>query len=386
MEKIYLDNGSTSFPKAPGLGEAMSQFIESGGYNIGRGGYQAAYDVSSNVLEARELIASTFGFDSIKNVIFTPGITYSINYLLNGLLESGDHVIISAIEHNAVARPCFHLKEKGVGLSIVKCDADGNLDIDDFKSCFKDNTKLVLMIHASNVCGTILNAEEVGKICKGKNVPFALDAAQTAGVVPVDFSKLNLSALCIAGHKGLLGPQGIGALLIGDEIANKIRPTIYGGTGSISHELTMPEFMPDHLEAGTLNLPGIIGLLHSLKYVEKVGIDNLYKMEMALSNQFVDDISNFESLRIEGTPNANNRVGIVSIDASEIMDNAELAFKLDSEYGIMTRCGLHCAPLAHKSLGTYPQGTVRLSFGHKNTEAEVGAAVDAVWKILREAK
>ncbi len=381
MRKVYLDNGSTSFPKAPGVAEAMSHFITEVGCNISRGGYETAYDLGDTIFETRSMLCRMFNFSEEKYVVFTPSVTYSLNFVIKGLLKSGDHVIMSSMEHNAVARPCQSLKDFGVEVTIVPCDRDGVLDIDAFKNSFKENTKLVVMSHASNVCGTVLDAEEVGKICKEKGVFFALDAAQSAGVINIDFEKFNLSALCLTGHKGLLGPQGTGALLLRHELAEALDPVISGGTGSASHLLTMPEFMPDKFEAGTLNLPGIIGLNASLEYIRRVGIDTIFETEKQLAQLFIEEIDKLPNVKIIGVRDWNKRVGTVSLDFESI-DNAEVSFILDSEYGIMTRCGLHCAPLAHQTLGTYPQGTVRFAFGHKNTREDVEYAVSAIRKIL----
>lgn len=381
MRKVYLDNGSTSFPKAPGVAEAMSHFITEVGCNISRGGYETAYDLGDTIFETRSMLCRMFNFSEEKYVVFTPSVTYSLNFVIKGLLKSGDHVIMSSMEHNAVARPCQSLKDFGVEVTIVPCDRDGVLDIDAFKNSFKENTKLVVMSHASNVCGTVLDAEEVGKICKEKGVFFALDAAQSAGVINIDFEKFNLSALCLTGHKGLLGPQGTGALLLRHELAEALDPVISGGTGSASHLLTMPEFMPDKFEAGTLNLPGIIGLNASLEYIRRVGIDTIFETEKQLAQLFIEEIDKLPNVKIIGVRDWNKRVGTISLDFESI-DNAEVSFILDSEYGIMTRCGLHCAPLAHQTLGTYPHGTVRFAFGHKNTREDVEYAVSAIRKIL----
>ena len=357
MRKVYLDNGSTSFPKAPGVAEAMSHFITEVGCNISRGGYETAYDLGDTIFETRSMLCRMFNFSEEKYVVFTPSVTYSLNFVIKGLLKSGDHVIMSSMEHNAVARPCQSLKDFGVEVTIVPCDRDGVLDIDAFKNSFKENTKLVVMSHASNVCGTVLDAEEVGKICKEKGVFFALDAAQSAGVINIDFEKFNLSALCLTGHKGLLGPQGTGALLLRHELAEALDPVISGGTGSASHLLTM------------------------LEYIRRVGIDTIFETEKQLAQLFIEEIDKLPNVKIIGVRDWNKRVGTVSLDFESI-DNAEVSFILDSEYGIMTRCGLHCAPLAHQTLGTYPQGTVRFAFGHKNTREDVEYAVSAIRKIL----
>lgn len=307
MRKVYLDNGSTSFPKAPGVAEAMSHFITEVGCNISRGGYETAYDLGDTIFETRSMLCRMFNFSEEKYVVFTPSVTYSLNFVIKGLLKSGDHVIMSSMEHNAVARPCQSLKDFGVEVTIVPCDRDGVLDIDAFKNSFKENTKLVVMSHASNVCGTVLDAEEVGKICKEKGVFFALDAAQSAGVINIDFEKFNLSALCLTGHKGLLGPQGTGALLLRHELAEALDPVISGGTGSASHLLTMPEFMPDKFEAGTLNLPGIIGLNASLEYIRRVGIDTIFETEKQLAQLFIEEIDKLPNVKIIGVRDWNKK-------------------------------------------------------------------------------
>lgn len=385
MKKVYLDNGSTSFPKAPGVGTAMCQFIDEVGCNVGRGGYESAYDLAEKIYDTRELLCRLFNFRDERYVVFTPSVTYSLNFLIKGLLKKGEHVIISGIEHNAVARPCEDMKKNGVEVSVAPCDKEGRLDVDIFEKLFKPNTKLVVMSHASNVSGTLLNAKEIGLICRQKGVYFALDAAQSAGVVNIDFEEYALSALCVTGHKGLLGPQGIGALLLSAEIAEEIVPVISGGTGSASHLLTMPNFMPDKFEAGTLNIPGIIGLNASLKYIIERTTADIMKHELDLAVRFIKSIKDIENVRIVGIQQREGRVGTVSLDFLNI-DNAEVAYRLDAEYGIMTRCGLHCAPLAHQTFGTFPQGTVRFALGYRNTAEEIDYAVKAVRKIIEDAE
>lgn len=383
MRKTYLDNGSTSFPKAPGVGKAMNYFIEEIGCNIGRGGYETAYDLAEKIYDTRSQLCRLFHFSDERHVIFTPSVTYSLNFLIKGLLKEKDHVIVSGIEHNAVARPCEALKSKGVEVSIAPCDREGRLDFEAFQKLFNERTKLVVMSHASNVSGTVLDAETAGKICKQKGVYFALDAAQSAGVIDIDFEKFSLSALCITGHKGLLGPQGIGALLLTPKIAAEMELLICGGTGSASHLITMPEFMPDKFEAGTLNLPGIIGLNAALRYIEERTPAEIRKHELELAAQFIDGLQSDTNIRIVGIRGKENRVGTVSLDFLE-EDNADIAYRLDAEYGIMTRCGLHCAPLAHQTFGTFPQGTVRFAFGYQNTREDVNYALKAIHEMVRK--
>ncbi|MEE0514554.1 MAG: aminotransferase class V-fold PLP-dependent enzyme [Emergencia sp.] len=384
MKKVYMDNGSTSFPKAPGVGEAIAEFITERGCNISRGGYEDAYTVADTVYETRSRLCRLFHFPDEKFVVFTPGVTYSLNFIIKGFLKAGDHVIISSMEHNAVARPCEALKEKGVEVSIAPCGRDGRLEKESFSRLFKSNTKLVVMSHGSNVCGTVTDANFVGELCRKQGVPFVLDAAQTAGVLPIDFEELNLSALCVPGHKGLLGPQGIGAMLLKQEFAECLEPVICGGTGSASNLLTMPEFMPDRFEAGTLNLPGIIGLHAALGYILSEGTEKILETEMNLTKAFLEGVKTIPGVSVAGRDGTEGRTAVVSLDFTEAADNAEVAYRLDAEYGIMTRCGLHCAPLAHQTLGTYPQGTVRFAFGYKNTGTEINYAVRALKEILAD--
>lgn len=382
MKKVYLDNGSTSFPKAPGVGPAMSRFIEEVGCNVSRGGYESAYDLAEKVYNTRSMLCRLFNFRDERYVVFTPSVTYSLNFVIKGLLKPGDHVIISSMEHNASARPCEDLKKNGVEVSCVTCDEEGMLDFEAFEGLFRPETRLVVLVHASNVSGTLLDAERAGRICREKGVFFALDAAQSAGAVDIDFEKFGLSALCITGHKGLLGPQGIGAMLLAPELAEAMEPVICGGTGSASHLLTMPDFMPDKFESGTLNLPGIIGLNTALEYVCERTPAAILNHELDLACMFMDELRDIDGIRIVGPAGRENRVGTVSLDFTG-SDNADVAYRLDAEYGIMTRCGLHCAPLAHKSLGTYPQGTVRFAFGYMNTAEDVRYAADAIKTILK---
>lgn len=361
----------------------MAEFITEVGCNVGRGGYETAYDLGAKIYETRVMLGDMFGFHQANNVVFTPSVTYSLNYIIKGFLCRGDHVIISAMEHNAVARPCESMKALGAEVSVAPCSKEGILDLDAFCGLFRPNTRLAVMSHASNVCGTILDAKSVGAICHERGVPFVLDAAQSAGVIPVDFEQFHLSALCVTGHKGLLGPQGIGALLLTDEMADRISPVIDGGTGSVSHLLAMPDFLPDKLEAGTLNLPGIIGLRAALDYIASTGIKEIYQKEQACARRFLAGLEPLgDSVNVLGLPGTASSVGIVSLDFQTI-DNAEMACLLDEEYGIMTRCGLHCAPLAHQSLGTYPQGTVRFAFGHRTPLEDVDRAVQAIKEIVK---
>ena len=375
--RIYMDNGSTSLPKAPGVGKAMADYIEKLGVNVGRGGYSEAYGAEEIVLNTRERLCELFNFKKAENVVFTSGVTASLNQLLKGLLKAGDHVITTSMEHNAVMRPLTQMKRIGVTFDAVPCKADGRLDPRRIEEFIRPNTKAVVMLHASNVSGTIMPAEQVGEICRRRGVYFILDTAQTGGAIPVDMEGMNISAIAFAGHKGLMGPQGIGGFIVTDEFAERMEPLISGGTGSLSHLDTIPDLMPDKFEAGTQNLPGIFGLHCALKYIGELGIKNICRREHELTEHLIEGFGGIKNIRIAGLTSADGRTGVVSLDFLH-MDNADAAFELEQRFGIMTRCGLHCAPHAHKTLGTYPQGTVRFSPGYLTTDEEIAQVIEAV--------
>ena len=387
MKKVYLDNGSTSFPKAPGVGESIKRYIEESGANINRGGYQAAYDVADTVLETRTLLKDLFRMGTVRkdlderNVIFVPSVTYGLNFILTGALRPGDRLVMSSMEHNAVARPARALSKKGVSVEICPCDSLGRLDLDALDKSLTPDTRLAVINLASNVSGTLQDAASISSICSAKNIPLVLDASQAAGAVDIDFDGLGLSGLCVPGHKGLLGPQGIGAVLMTDELSEMVDPVITGGTGSISDSLDMPGFLPDKFEPGTLNLPGIIGLNKALKYIASETPKAILSHELKLAETFIEGILELRGVRVVGPAGPEGRVGVVSLDFQGL-DNAEIAYQLESRFGIMTRCGLHCAPLAHRTLNTYPGGTVRFTFGYFNTMDETQYALESIKSIL----
>ena len=377
---IYFDNCSTSFPKAPGVGMAMMKFIEEGAVNVNRGIYRKAYDVENIVYDTRVMLCDLFKFDKPSNVIFTPSITYSLNYFIKGFLRKGDHVIVSSLEHNAVIRPLTQMKDLGVEYSLVKGDVNGNIKVEGFREKLRDNTKAIIVLHGSNVSGNILPIKEIGEMIKDTSITFVVDTAQTAGVIDIDMRDNYIDFLAFTGHKGLMGPQGIGGFIVRDELAKEIVPVITGGTGSSSDSAYVPEFLPDRFESGTLNIPGIVGLNVALKYLNEIGIDKIYEKELKLTSYFIKKVRNIDGVNIVGEQKLENRVAVVSLDFKGI-DNASVAFELDSTYNISTRVGLHCAPEAHKTLGTYPQGTVRFSFGYTNTKEEVDLCIEAIKKI-----
>ena len=383
MERIYFDNGSTSFPKAPGVSDAVKSLLDNGAFNINRGGYEEAYAISEQVLETREMLCRLFDFGKPRNVVFTPSITYSLNYLIKGYLKEGDHVLCSSMEHNAVTRPLVQMEKRGVAFESVPCFEDGTMDPKELEKIIRPETKAVIMSCASNVCGTMLPVKEVGRICHERGIAYIVDTAQIAGTFPISMKECHIDGLTFTGHKSLLGPQGVGGMLISDSLAKETEPLIAGGTGSVSHLEEMPDFMPDRFESGTMNLPGIIGLRAALLYHKGLKEGALARHELERAMRFLRGVEEIKGTRPVGLKTPENRAAIVSVDFVND-DNARVAFELESRYGIMTRVGLHCAPRAHKTLGTYPQGTVRFSFGGGNSLQEVDFCLDALKKILEK--
>lgn len=391
MQQIYLDNASTTFPKPQVVADAVYQYITHAGTNISRG--TCATSSESLVYTTRELLCDFFGAEDSKNVIFTKNVTESLNIIIKGLLRSGDHVLVSAMEHNAVMRPLQQIGTElttdnapidAITFSRIPCDAEGALRLDALSQLVRPNTKAIIMTHASNVCGTVQPLEQIGSFCQKHGLRFIVDSAQSAGILPLNMQELHIDALAFTGHKGLLAPQGIGGLLLRENIVDEITPLIVGGTGSLSHTERTPRFLPDKFEAGTLNLPGIAGLQAALVWLRQQGLEKIRTHELMLTQQLLDGLHQLEAqglLRIVGKKNCNERLGVVSI-ATEKMDIAELAFILADKYAIATRVGLHCAPHAHKTLGTYPTGTLRFSFGWHNTAAEVSVALHALSEVL----
>ena len=382
MRTIYLDNAATSFPKPEGVSAAMKTYIDQVGATINRSVYGSAQDAGLVTLQLRQRLKKLFRFPApVTHVILTPGATWGLNMAIKGFLKPGDHCLVSAMEHNAVMRPLLQLD--GVEYDRIPCNREGLLNPADIEDLIRPNTKLLVMAHGSNVCGSVQDAKAVGEICRKHGIAFVLDAAQTAGHYPVDFEAFHLSALCVPGHKGLLGPSGIGALLMADDFAKVLNPIVAGGTGSASDSEYLPEYLPDRFESGTPNLPGIYGWEAALHFVEQTGVEALRQHEMALCERFLDGLKTINAVALCGTEDISCRVGVISVDFLH-RDNAEAAFELETEYGILTRCGLHCAPSAHKTLDTFPRGTVRFSLGFANTEADVDAALAAI-KAISEA-
>lgn len=376
---IYLDNAATSWPKAPGVSDQMKYYLDSVGASINRGVYAPAQEVGLKTLTLREQLAAFFHHPDPNHVILTSGCTAALNLAIKGLLHEGDHVLVSSLEHNAVMRPLVQL---GVAIDRVPCDAEGFLRCDLLEPLLRPNTKLVLINHASNVCGTVQEAEAVGRLCKLHGIPLLLDGAQSAGHIEVDFEVFGLSALAVPAHKGLLGPQGVGALLVTPDFAGRLNPLLAGGTGSVSDSEEIPPYMPDRFEPGTPNLPGIFGWSAAMDYVNQVGLAALRRHETALTERFLNGLAQIGHIRVVGAKDVSRRVGVIGVDFERI-DNAEASDRLEQEFGILTRCGMHCAPAAHRALGTFPQGVVRFSVGAFTAETEINTALHAV-RVLAE--
>lgn len=385
MKKIYFDQASTTFPKPQAVPDAMYRYMTQIGSNINRGSYEKAYQTEEAVYETRQMLCRLFGGQDCRNVVFTKNVTESLNVILKGFLKPGDHVITSSMEHNAVMRPLTQLARQGIEFTRVPCRRDGTLPAETLIQFRKPNTTAVVMTHASNVCGTLLPIKEAGEFCQAHGLRFFVDCAQTGGVYPIHMEEMKIDALAFTGHKGLLGPQGIGGFLLRDRLALQIEPLLSGGTGSISHTEEIPDFMPDRFEAGTMNLPGILGLREGLRFLESTGMDRIREHELRLTGRFLAGLHELDNdgsrLRIVGKDGTDGRTGVVSIQLLD-QDIASVAWELDDTYGIMTRVGLHCAPSAHQTLGTYPTGTIRFSFGWWNTEEEVDQALHALSLIL----
>ncbi len=378
LEHVYLDNGATSFPKAPNVPEVMANYLLTNGSSVSRGAYKTAMDASRVVYETRELLCELFHFDHPDHVIFTKNVTESINQALKGLLTESDHVITTSMEHNAVVRP---LNSIGCDVTKVQSDEKGFVTPSSFESAITDNTKMIIMIHSSNVSGSINDIKKIGELAKSKGIIFVVDAAQTAGVIDIDMSYVDI--LCFTGHKSLLGPTGTGGFLIQPHLVTQMKPLIEGGTGSASEQETQPNHMPDKYESGTPNVVGLFGLHTSLSYLLKEGITTIHNKEMDLVQYFLDHFDS-EQVRLVGEKSINNRTAVISLDFLT-KDNAMIAFDLQRQYNIATRVGMHCAPAAHKSLKTFPNGTVRISFSYFNTIEEVQYTIDAIKILIKEA-
>ena len=373
---IYLDNAATTMKKPQCVIDAVVAAMSHMG-NAGRGATSAALDASRIIYDTREKISDLFNLQNPSRVAFTCNSTESLNTAIKGILSSGDHAITTALEHNSVLRPLYDLQAKGMELSIVDCDENGNIDYNDFEKLIKENTKAIVCTHASNLVGNVLDVKKIGSIAKKHNLIFIVDASQSAGVFNIDMQDMNIDILCFTGHKGLLGPQGTGGLCVREGI--DVRPLKVGGSGVNTFSKEQPVEMPTHLEAGTLNGHAIAGLNAALDYLKEEGIDNIQKREEELMFRFYNGIKDIKDIKIFGNFE-NKRAAIVTFNVGDI-DSAAFSDELSFAYDISTRAGAHCAPLMHKAMNTVEQGAVRFSFSHYNTEEEIDTAIKAVKEI-----
>lgn len=375
---IYLDNAATSYPKPNTVYQNVMKAMTEYGANPGRGSHAMAIEGAKVIYETRELIAQLFNLEDPLNVIFTFNATDSLNLAIKGLLKPGDHVITTSMEHNSVLRPVTELQKKGVENTIVGCDREGKIRAEDLEKEIRPNTRLIVTTHVSNLTGTILPVEEIGNLCRKYKIPYLVDASQSAGVLDIDLKKMNIDFLAFPGHKGILGPQGTGILLINSDV--RLNQLKEGGTGSESSNLNHPDFYPDKFEAGTHNLPGIAGMNAGVRYILSKGTKSIYSHEKSLLDIFINEAKKNPKIEIYGPKDINDRCGVVPVNISG-MDSSEVAYMLDTNYNIAVRPGLHCAPLAHKTIGTEKIGAVRFSVGPFNTKTEILTAVKALNEI-----
>ncbi|QSZ27096.1 aminotransferase class V-fold PLP-dependent enzyme [Aceticella autotrophica] len=377
---VYLDNAATSFPKPEVVYRAVDEFMRKIGVNAGRGAYRQALEADKIIYETRRNLAKLFNVKDVTRIIFTFNITDSINLALKGLLKSGDHVITSSMEHNAVWRPLKTIeKERGVSITAIPCDSNGVLDPQKVQDAITKRTKLIVLTHASNVTGTVMPIQDVGAVARENNVWFLVDAAQTAGLYPLDVEAMNIDLLAFTGHKGLMGPMGTGGLYIREGIS--IKPLREGGTGGDSILEYQPEFLPDRYEAGTPNVSGIAGLGAAVKFILNEGIEEIHKKETVLTNYALRKLSEIDKVKIYGPQSIIGRVGVISLNIGNL-NPQKVGYTLDEKYGVMVRTGLHCAPCAHRTIGTINSGTIRIGLGYFNTEKDIDVFIDAIKDIL----
>ncbi len=377
---IYLDNAATTMRKPQEVIDAVMLAMGSMG-NAGRGVNDASLSASRLIYDTRERFCRMFGGTDPRQVVFTCNSTESLNIAIRGLLNPGDHVITTMLEHNSVLRPLYDLEAKGTGLTIIKSDERGKFDIEDMKKAVRPETKMIVCTNGSNLTGNYVELKPIGEFARERGILFVVDASQTAGVFPVDVEDMKIDVLCFTGHKGLLGPQGTGGMYVREGV--NIRPLKAGGTGVQTYSKSQPVQMPTALEAGTLNGHGIAGLHAALGYIEEHGIDAIRKREQGLMRRFYEGVKDIENVTVYGDFDTMDRCAIVTLNIGDY-DSSEVSDELLTGYGISTRSGGHCAPLMHKALGTVEQGAVRFSFSHYNTDEEVDAAVKAVRELAAD--
>lgn len=377
---IYLDNAATTMHKPKEVIDAVVEAMTSLG-NAGRGANEASLSAARIIYDAREKLCRFFNGEDPRQIVFTSNSTESLNIAVKGLLEPGDHVITTMLEHNSVLRPLYEMEKKGVALTIIKADKRGRFSLEEMEAAIRPETKMIVCTNGSNLTGNYVDIGKVGEMAHRHDVLFVVDASQTAGVFPIDVRNMQVDVLCFTGHKGLLGPQGTGGMYVREGLA--IRPLKSGGSGVQTYSKTHPREMPTALEAGTLNGHGIAGLRAGVEYIEKTGLDNIRAREQELMWRFYEGVKEIPGVTVYGDFDSRERCAIVSLNIGDY-DSSEVSDALLTEYGISTRPGGHCAPLMHEALGTVEQGAVRFSFAHSNTEEEVDIAINAVRELATE--
>jgi cysteine desulfurase family protein len=379
--QVYLDNAATSFPKPEVVYTTIDHVLREVGANPGRSGHKMAIDASRYIYDARVELATLFNVPDEKNIIFTYNTTDSLNIGIKGLLKPGDHAVTTSMEHNSVLRPLHKLNGIGVTFTEVRCKDTGELDPADVEKAINEKTRLIVATHASNICGTIINIDAISEVAKKHGVIFMVDAAQTAGAVNIDLQSSHVDMLACAGHKSLFGPQGTGVLYVRDGL--KLDTVKEGGTGSHSESLVQPDELPDKFESGTLNTPGIAGLGAGVRYILSETVDRIREKEMTLVSHILDEFKKMDDVMLYGVLDPKKQTSVISFNVKGL-ECSEVGYTLDSTYNIMTRVGVHCSPSGHKTLGTFPEGTVRASVGYFNTHEEVDYFINSIREIIRK--
>ncbi|AQR78709.1 aminotransferase class V-fold PLP-dependent enzyme [Paenibacillus larvae] len=382
MDVLYFDNAASSWPKPPAVLQAMAECLQEYAANPGRGSHQLAVKASRVLFDTRRHAAKLFGARNPNDISFTLNATHALNAAIKGFLQPGDHVVSTGIEHNSMRRPLEYMKRKfGVEVTYVPTDTKGYVDVDKLDKAICPKTRLVAATHSSNLLGTILPIQQIGDICKRKDVYFLVDAAQSAGVLPIDVDKMNIHLLAFPGHKGLLGPQGTGGLYIHPELT--LEPLFHGGTGSQSESLDQPDIRPDRYEGGTQNTVGLAGLNQGIQFVLQETVEAIHKRQWELTQQLMTGLMQIKGIRLFGPEPGEDKTGIVAFNL-EYADASEVAFILDQSFHIAVRAGFHCTPMAHESAGTFETGAIRASVGYFTTEQEVNTFIGAVQEISQQ--
>lgn len=377
---IYFDNAATTLQKPEAVKDAVMQAMTTFG-NPGRGVHEPAMAASRAVYEARCTLAQLFHAENPARIAFTANATQALNTAIKGILNPGDHVMTTAMEHNSVLRPLYELEGHGVALTILPADRQGRIDYGGFEAAIRDNTRAIVCTHGSNLTGNLLDIGRIGAIAQRYGLLFVVDASQTAGVFPIDVQEMHIDILCFTGHKGLLGPQGTGGLYVREGVT--VRPLLTGGSGVHSHNKVHPAQMPTALEAGTLNAHGLAGLNAGVRYLLERGIDTLRQKELDFTWAFYEGVKHIPGITVYGDFSQQERCPIVSLNVRDY-DSAQVSDALFSTFGIATRPGAHCAPLLHDALGTGQRGAVRFSFSHYNTMEQINTAIAALREIAQE--